>query len=283
MLFADGDVTKLELAQYYLSIARWILPQVANRPLSLVRCPEGAGKKCFFQKHPGVGTPDTIRLVPVKEKNKTRDYLVVDKIEDLVALAQIGALEIHVWGSQADKLEYPDRMFFDLDPDPSVPWPRVVESAHQIRAFLEDVGLKSFVKTTGGKGLHVVVPLQRRHDWDEVKGFSKAVAELIEQADPKRYTSNMSKAARAGKIYVDYLRNGRTATAIAAYSTRAKPRASVSVPLAWDELTPDIHSDTFTVRNLAERLDSLKKDPWAKIGSVKQSLSRAIKKKLGFE
>jgi bifunctional non-homologous end joining protein LigD len=283
VLFAEGDVTKLELAQYYLSIARWILPQVANRPLSLVRCPEGAGKKCFFQKHPGVGTPDTIRLVPVKEKNKTRDYLVVDKIEDLVALAQIGALEIHVWGSQADKLEYPDRMFFDLDPDPSVPWPRVVESAHQIRTFLEEVGLKSFVKTTGGKGLHVVVPLQRRHDWEEVKGFSKAVAELIERADPKRYTSNMSKAARTGKIYVDYLRNGRTATAIAAYSTRAKPRASVSVPLAWDELTPDIHSDTFTVRNLAERLDSLKKDPWAKIGSVKQSLSRAIKKKLGFE
>lgn len=282
VLFADSDITKLELAQYYLSIARWILPQVANRLLSLVRCPEGAGKKCFFQKHRGVGTPENIRLIPVKEKNKRRDYLVVDKIEDLVTLAQIGALEIHVWGSQSDKLEYPDRMFLDLDPDPTVPWPRVVESAHQIRAFLEEVGLKSFVKTTGGKGLHVVVPLQRRHPWDEVKGFSKVVAELIEQADPNRYTSNMSKAARVGKIYVDYLRNGRTATAIAAYSTRARPKASVSVPLAWDELTPDIHSDTFTVRNLAERLDSLKKDPWAKIGSIKQSLSQAVKKKLGI-
>jgi bifunctional non-homologous end joining protein LigD len=174
-------------------------------------------------------------------------------------------------------------MFFDLDPDPTVPWPRVVESAHQIRAFLEEVGLKSFVKTTGGKGLHIVVPIQRRHDWDEVKSFSKAVAELIEQADPKRYTSNMSKAARVGKIYVDYLRNGRTATAIAAYSTRARPRASVSVPLSWEELTPDIRSDTFTVRNLAERLAALKKDPWAKIGSVKQSLSQAIKKKLGID
>lgn len=282
VLFADGDITKLELAQYYLSVARWILPQVTNRPLSLVRCPEGAGKKCFFQKHPGVGTPENIRLVPVKEKDKTRDYLVVDKVEDLVALAQIGALEIHVWGSQADKLEHPDRMFFDLDPDPSVLWPRVVESAHQIRDFLEEIGLKSFVKTTGGKGLHVVVPLQRRHNWDEVKGFSKAVAELIEQADPKRYTSNMSKAARVGKIYVDYLRNGRTATAIAAYSTRAKPRASVSVPLSWDELTPDIHSDTFTVRNVMDRLHSLKKDPWAKIENIKQALSNKIKKKLGI-
>ena len=157
----------------------------------------------------------------MKEKDKTRNYLVADKVEDLIALAQIGALEIHVWGSQADKLELPDRMIFDLDPDPAVPWPRVVESAHQIRAFLEDIGLRSFVKTTGGKGLHIVVPLQRRHDWDEVKAFSKAVAELIEQADPEHYTSNMSKAARGGKIFIDYLRNGRGATAIAAYSTRA--------------------------------------------------------------
>jgi bifunctional non-homologous end joining protein LigD len=282
VLFGDGDITKLELAQYYLSIARWILPHVANRPLSLVRCPEGTGKECFFQKHPGVGTPKNIRLVPVKEKNSTRNYLVADKVDDLVSLAQIGALEIHVWGSQADKLEFPDRMIFDLDPDPSLPWPRVVESAHQIRRFLDDVGLQSFVKTTGGKGVHIVVPLQRRHDWDEVKAFSKAIAELIEQADPKHYTSNMAKAARGGKIFIDYLRNGRTATAIAAYSTRAKPRGTVSVPLAWDELTPKIHADTFTVRNLIERLESLKKDPWQKITSVRQSLTNAIKKKLGI-
>jgi bifunctional non-homologous end joining protein LigD len=281
VLYAESDITKLELAQYYLSVAKWILPQVANRPLSLVRCPEGAGKECFFQKHPGVGTPKDIRLVPVKEKNTTRNYLVVDKVEDLVALAQIGALEIHVWGSQADKLEFPDRMIFDLDPDPAVPWPRVAESAHQIRAFLREIGLQSFVKTTGGKGLHIVVPLQRRHDWDEVKAFSKAVAELIERADPKRYTSNMAKAARGGKIFIDYLRNGRTATAIAAYSTRARPGAPVSVPISWEELTPDIHADTFTIRNLRDRLSGLKKDPWSKIGSVRQSLTSAVKKKLG--
>ena len=138
------------------------------------------------------------------------------------------------------------------------------------------------MKTTGGKGLHIVVPLQRRNDWDEVKAFSKLVAELVEQADPQHYTSNMSKAQRHGKIFIDYLRNGRSATAICAYSTRAKPRATVSVPLSWDELTPSIHSDEFTIRNLPERLDSLKKDPWAKIGSVRQSLSKAVKKKLGF-
>src|SRR5204863_4851917 len=164
-----GDITKLELAQYYLNVAKWILPHVANRPLSLVRCPEGADKECFFQKHPGVGTPKTIRLVPVKEKNTTRNYLVVDRVEDLVSLAQIGALEIHILGSQAGKLEFPDRMIFDLDPDTAVEWERVVDSAHQIREFLQDGGLESFVKTTGGKGLHIVVPLQRRHEWDEVK------------------------------------------------------------------------------------------------------------------
>jgi bifunctional non-homologous end joining protein LigD len=207
----------------------------------------------------------------------------VDKTEDLIELAQIGALEIHVWGSRADKLELPDRMFFDLDPDPAVPWPRVVESAHQIRAFLEEIGLRSFVKTTGGKGLHIVVPLDRRHDWEEVKSFSKAVAEFIERADSKRYTSNMAKAARAGKIYIDYLRNGRTATAIAAYSTRKRPHASVSVPLSWDELTPAIRSDSFTIRNLADRLHSLKKDPWAKIAFVRQSLTQAIKNKIGMK
>jgi bifunctional non-homologous end joining protein LigD len=206
----------------------------------------------------------------------------VGRVEDLVSLAQIGALEIHIWGSQADKLEFPDRMIFDLDPDPAVPWPRVVESTHQIRSFLEDIGLQSFVKTTGGKGLHLVVPLQRRQDWDEVKGFSKAVAELIERADPHRYTSNMSKAVRGGKIFIDYLRNGRSATAIAPYSTRAKPRATDSVPLSWDALTPDIRADTFTIRNLSDRLDNLKKDPWAKIDSVRQSLTNAMKKKLGI-
>jgi bifunctional non-homologous end joining protein LigD len=174
-------------------------------------------------------------------------------------------------------------MFFDLDPDPSVTWPRVVESAHQIRSFLDDLGLETFVKTTGGKGLHIVVPLDRRHDWEEVKLFSKAVAELIERADRRRYTSNMAKAARAGKIYIDYLRNGRTATAIAAYSTRKRPHASVSVPLRWDELTPAIRSDTFTVRNLGDRLAKLKKDPWADIGSVRQSLTQKLKQKLAIK
>lgn len=282
ILFGDSAITKRDLADYYVNVARWILPHVSNRMLSLVRCPEGIGQECFFQKHPGIGTPKSIRQVPFQEKATIRHYLVVDRVEDLVALAQISALELHVWESQVDKLEYPDRMIFDLDPDPTVAWSRVVESAREIKAFLEQIGLESFVKTTGGKGLHIVVPLQRRQDWDEVKAFSKSVAEVIEQAAPNHYTSNMAKAARVGKIFIDYLRNGRTATAICAYSTRAKPRATVSVPLSWDELTTRIHSDTFIVENLMERLNSRKKDPWAEIGTIRQSLSKTVQKKLGL-
>ncbi|HYE30930.1 MAG TPA: DNA ligase D [Methylomirabilota bacterium] len=282
ILYPGADITKVDLAQFYLDIAPWIMPHVANRPLALVRCPEGEGTECFFQKHPGVGTPDTFRQIPIRETNKTRNYLLIDDVQDLVAIAQIGALEIHVWGSQADKIEMPDRMIFDLDPDQDLDWPIVVDSAHQIRQLLEAGGLVSFVKTTGGKGLHIVVPLLRRHDWDEVKGFSKAVAEKIEELDPQHFVSNMSKVKRRGKIFVDYLRNGRGATAIAAYSTRAKPGAPVSVPLAWKELTPAIRSNDFTVQNLRERLRSLKTDPWEELPKIKQSLTATVRRKLGL-
>lgn len=281
LLWPQDKITKLDLAEYYLKFAAWILPHLANRPLSLVRCPEGAQKDCFFQKHPGMGTPKNLRQVPVREKNKTENYLVVDDPEGLISLAQIGALELHIWGSQADMLENPDRIVFDLDPDPGVQWKRVVESAHQIRAFLLDLGLESFLKTTGGKGLHVVVPVQRRHDWEQIKDFARRVAERLVSLDPQRYTSNMSKAARKGRIFIDYLRNGRGATFVAPYSTRSKLGASVSAPLSWDELTEATRSNQFNVRNLEERLTRLKRDPWESIFSVRQSLTAKVYKALG--
>jgi bifunctional non-homologous end joining protein LigD len=218
----------------------------------------------------------------VREKTRQEHYLVVDDVQGLISLAQIGALEIHAWGSQTDDIERPDRLIFDLDPAPDVAWRRVVESAHQVRQFLSDLGLESFVKTTGGKGLHLVVPIQRRHDWDEAKAFTKEVAERIVAADPGRYTANMSKSARRGKIYIDYLRNGRGATAIVPYSTRAKPHATISTPLTWKELTADLHSDQFTLRNLPERLAALRRDPWEELASTRQSLSAAVKKKLAL-
>jgi bifunctional non-homologous end joining protein LigD len=276
ILYPEQGITKLDLARYYEQVADWILPQVADRPLVLVRCPDGMGKECFYQKHPGVGTPANLRQIPIREKSKTEKYVLVDDAAGLISLAQIGALEIHAWGCRADKIEVPDRLIFDLDPDPSVDWSDVVSAARQVRKFLEDLGLESFVKTTGGKGLHLVVPIDRRQDWDTAKAFCKGVADAVVAADPDRYTANMSKAARPGKIYLDYLRNGRGATAVVAYSTRSRPGAPVSTPLTWAELGDDIRSDTFNIGNVMDRLAKLKRDPWEGLAKLRQSLSGPI-------
>jgi bifunctional non-homologous end joining protein LigD len=278
VLYPDLVITKLELANYYRAIADWILPHLKDRPLVLVRCPEGREKECFYQKHPALGTPDTLRQIPIREEKTTKPYVIVDDAAGLISLAQIGALEIHAWGSRADKLEQPDRLVFDLDPDTHVPWTTVIQSARQVRQFLQELGLESFVKTTGGKGLHLVVPIDRRHDWQEAKAFCKRVADLIVAADPNHYTANMAKAARPGKIFVDYLRNGRGATAVVPYSTRARPGAPVSTPLTWEELSARIRSDRYNVRNMARRLASLKCDPWEGIASVRQGLTAPLKK-----
>ena len=278
VLYPEQGITKLELAAYYKEVAPWMLSHLADRPLVLVRCPEGRQKTCFYQKHPPAGTPKNLRQIPIRESKKTENYVVVDDIGGLIALAQIGALEIHAWGSRADKLEHPDRLIFDLDPDTAVPWSTVVQSARQVRLFLQELGLESFLKNTGGKGLHLVVPIGRRHGWDEAKAFCKRVAELIVVADPRHYTANMAKAARRGKIFIDYLRNARGATAILPYSTRARPGAPVSTPLAWQELNPRIPSDHYTVRNLPKRLALLKRDPWEGIAALRQGLTAPMEK-----
>lgn len=273
VLFPDSGLTKLGLANYYAQVAKWMLPHIIDRPLSLVRCPGGQGTMCFFQKHPAAETPPALVRVPVQEKEGMEDYVAVQDLEGLLSLVQISALEIHLWGSRRDRLEQPDRVIFDLDPDDKLPWPRVVEAAFEVREMLEELDLTSFVKTTGGKGLHLVVPINpRRERWDTVKAFSRRVADALVAKNPSLYVANMSKAARKGKIFVDYLRNDRGSTSIAPYSTRAKPGAPVSVPLTWDELTPAVHSDHFEVGNISQRLDSLRRDPWNGIATLKQSL-----------
>src|SRR5262245_29879283 len=277
VLYPDSGLTKLGLANYYAQIAEWILPHLIDRPLSLVRCPEGqAAGKCFFQKHTSVGTPSSLGRVTIGEKHGPGEYVYVQDAEGLLALVQISVLEIHPWGARRDHVERPDRLTIDLDPGPDVPWDRVVEAAFATRELLADHDLKSFVKTTGGKGLHVVVPISpRRHSWDDAKRFCKHIAGLLADQQPKHYTINMAKAARKGKIFVDYLRNDRGATAVAAYSTRARPGATLSTPITWDELSPAIHSDHFNVANVPPRLASLKRDPWAKIDQIKQSIPDA--------
>lgn len=280
VLFPEQGITKIALARYYESISDWILPHVEGRPLTLVRCPEGYKKECFYQKHAGEHIPDTVGRVEIPEEKGSSWYMVADDLPALIGLVQMGILELHTWGAKRDQLERPDRMILDLDPDPAVEWPLVIEGAQLLRTLLEELDLVSFVKTTGGKGLHVVVPLQRAHTWDEVKTFSKAVADHLVRAIPERFLANMSKQKRKGKIYVDYLRNARGATAVAAYSTRARPRAPVSVPLAWNELSTDLRSDHFTVDNIAERLEHLRQDPWKTYFTTRQRITKNMVRRL---
>jgi bifunctional non-homologous end joining protein LigD len=262
VLYPEQGITKRALAEYYLDVAEHILPEVEGRPLSLVRCPQGHEETCFFQKHPGTSFAPSLPRVAIPGKEDEGEYAYVREAGDLVALVQAGVLEIHVWGSRVDELERPDRVVLDLDPSPEVAWGVTRGVATELRDRLAALGLAGFLRTTGGKGLHVVVPLQPAAGWDEVKGFARALCEAVAADDPKRLTTTVSLAKRRGKVYLDYLRNGRGATAIASYSTRARPGAPVAVPLRWSELRPSLSSERYTLGNVRRRLASLRGDPW---------------------
>ena len=278
VVFDGPGVTKLDLARYYERVADRILPHIEGRPLTLVRGPEGASKPTFYMKHTGVWAPKDLRRVKIQEKTKVGEYLVVDDLPGLISLVQMGILEVHTWNATADALEKPDRVVFDLDPDPAVPWSAVADAARLLEARLADLGLRSFLKTTGGKGLHIVVPLRPGAPWDEAFDFTRGISEQIERAHPRRFTTAIPKAARKGKILIDYLRNNRGNTAVAPYSTRARPEAPLSVPIAWDELTASLRPDQYTLANIDERLKRRRKDPWAEYFSVRQRLTAAAKK-----
>ena len=268
ILWPEQGVTKEGLAEFYSDIADWILPHVSGRSLSLVRCPSEASEKCFCKAC--LAGPERCRAgVDVGEKEQ---MLALNNLEGLIDLVQASVLEIHPWGSTVDNLERPDRLIFDLDPGDGVPWNAVIEAALDVRGRLEEDGLASFVKTSGGKGLHVVVPIQPSVEWDTAKKFTQSIAEAMAKSRPERYVAVMSKAARRGRIFIDYLRNGRGATAVAPYSTRALPLASVSTPLAWEELSEGIRADHFKIDNLRQRLDVLTEDPWPDFFKVRQRL-----------
>ncbi|WP_442485669.1 DNA ligase D [Aeoliella sp. SH292] len=280
VVYPDADITKLELAEYYAAIADWMLPYVADRPLTVVRCPQGRGKQCFYQKHAGEGLPDTIGRVEIQEDNGTAEYLTVDSAQGLVALVQFGTLEFHPWGCRTDRLDRPDWMVFDLDPGEGAEWKQVVAGAKELRTRLASLEFEMFLRTTGGKGLHVVVPLTRRQSWDDIKEFSHLIADRMAADSPDDYIATSSKAKRHGKVYVDYLRNAEGATSIASYSTRARAGAPVATPLAWEELTARLRPDQYNVRNVLDRLAKLKVDPWKDFFSTKQSLTKSVLKKL---
>jgi len=267
--WVDVGVTKQQLAEYYVAIWDWIAPHITNRPLALVRCPEGTKGQCFFQKHVAGGITDATLRKAVDTKEK--DVIVVDHVDDLVSLVQSGVLEIHVRGSTLDRLEICDRIVFDLDPGDGISWKEIVEAAYDVRDRLAKLRLESFVKLSGGKGLHVVVPIAGV-DWDKAKDFAQQLAFAMAADAPARYVAKMTKSLRAGRIFIDYLRNSREATSVAAYSTRARAGAPVSAPVTWKELAHVQSSAQYTVLNLAQRLDNLSADPWADITRIKQQL-----------
>jgi bifunctional non-homologous end joining protein LigD len=282
VLLSDPAVSKLELAQYYAAVAAWALPQLAHRPLTLVRGPGGAGKKSFYQKHLGPGAPAALKRFEIAGEDRVKFAPVVEDMAGLVALVQMDVLEIHPWGAAIDDIEKPDRVTFDLDPDAGLPWSRVIEAAQAVREALGGIGLESFVKTTGGKGLHVVVPLVSRLGWETVKTFSRWVAERLADLTPEQFTANQALRARRGRIYIDYLRNGRGATAVGAYSPRARPGAPVSTPLSWREVAEGVRPEAFTVATMPARMRALGADPWGGIGALHQSLGPAVRRHIGI-
>ncbi len=268
MLWPADGISKQGLGDYYANYSAWILPHLVGRPLSLFRCPGGITAECFFAKHGWSGMGQAIRRAPVGEKEPS---LAIDDVEGLFALVQANVLEIHPWGSKFADIERPDRLIFDLDPGEGVTWSAVIEAAIEVRRRLqESLGLESFVKTTGGKGLHVVAPMIPNFSWERAKSICKSLAETMEADSPARYVANMAKSKRASRIFIDYLRNGRGATAVAAYSTRARPGAAVSIPIGWDELSEAIKSDHYRLGNIGRRMDNLARDPWAEFFKIKQ-------------
>jgi bifunctional non-homologous end joining protein LigD len=271
IIYPKSGITKLDLAEYYDVVHEWMLPYITNRPLTLVRCPQGLAQKCFYQKH--LTEPiDALFDIRIKEKSATSDYIYLKKAAGLLALVQFGVMEIHTWGSHIDKLEQPDVLVFDLDPAPDVAWSKIVSAAKFVRECLDAIGLQSFVKTTGGKGLHVVVPIKRKYHWEEVKNFTHEFVNVLVEEKPREFISVMTKAKRTGKIFLDYLRNGRGATAVSPYSSRAREGATVATPIHWDELTAKLKPENFTVLTVPKRLAKLKADPWEGYFKISQSL-----------
>jgi bifunctional non-homologous end joining protein LigD len=280
VVFPDSGITKLELAEYHELVAPWMLPHVGNRPLSVLRCPEGQGSQCFYQKHWTSTLPGVTTVAVREESGASKPYAVVKDTKGLVALIQYGVMELHPWGSRADKVDSPDRIIFDLDPGEGVPWKRVVEGAFGLRDLLAELGMKTWLKTSGGKGLHVVLPIERRVSWGVASGFSRAVSERLSLDQPGRYVTKASKAVRKGRIFIDYLRNSRGATAVAPWSTRAREGANVSMPIRWEEAAKLKGGDTFTLESVTRLVSRKYRDPWADMASARNRITMGIAKQL---
>jgi bifunctional non-homologous end joining protein LigD len=278
VVYPDDGITKQDVADYYKAVMPWFLPPVADRPMPMLRCPGGIGEHCFFQKHMIAGLHHVGSAKLKEETGAQAVYLYPKDETGLLELVQFGAIEFHPWGSHVKTPDVADRVIFDLDPGDGVAWKRVVAAARMVRDSLKQLGLTSFVRTTGGKGLHIVVPLAPGADWDTVRTFARGFAEALAQAHPLEFVATAAKKVRGGKIYLDYLRNGRGATAVASYSLRARPGAPVAVPLRWGDLGKLKSGADFTIHSVPKRLARQKKDPWEGIDKVRQSLDDVVER-----
>ena len=273
VIYPDLDISKIQLARYYEAIGAVMLPHIARRPLTLLHCPAGLSASCNYLRHAKAWGPNALRRVRIREKTKVGEYLVADSVEAIVSLAQMGIIEIHTWNATDDTVECPNRIIFDIDPGPQITWKQVVAAAKLVRDVVETLGLNSWVKTTGGRGLHVVVPVKPEREWSECLAFARDVSEAIARTDPDLYTTTFAKARRQDKLLIDYLRNNRTNTAVAAFSTRARTGAPVSMPVSWRNLGRG--PERWSLLTVPPRLRRLKTDPWEGYWESRQRLSAA--------
>jgi len=279
--FPEAGITKRELAQYYVEVASRLVPHVADRPLSLVRCPDGWQGQCFYQKHANRSVHAAVARVAVPESGGAANYFAANSAAALAGLVQWGVIELHPWAARTRNLDRPDRLIFDLDPDEKLRWPDVVAAVNLLRTLLEELGLRGYPKTTGGKGLHVVLPVRPTLTWEDAKAFTRAVADFLARTFPDRFIATAAKNRRDGRIFIDYLRNARGATAVAPYAVRARRNAPVATPVAWPELIDDVRFDHFNLRNVRERLARQRHDPWADFFTTRQTITVAIRRRFG--
>ena len=271
-VYPGEGITKQDVADYYRAVADWLLPELVERPLSLLRCPGGVGGECFFQKHHADALGPGVHPVTLRERDGSDEYIYVRDIEGVLSLVQMNAIEFHPWGAKRTAPEKPDRLVFDLDPDDGVPWEEVKRAARDVRDRLAEVGLESWPRLSGGKGVHVCVPIRPGPDWDTAKGFCEAFARAMATHSPMRYVATASKKARRDRIFIDWLRNGRGATSVAGWVLRARASAPVAMPLRWDELGRTRSGGDYDLAKAKRRAASLRSDPWEGFGESRQEL-----------
>lgn len=273
LLWPDVGITKKALLDYYEAVWPWMELHLIDRPLALLRCPQGIEESCFFQKHATQSLPPGVRTVTLDDANHAAP--VIDDFAGLAGLVQLSALELHPWSAPASDIEHPDQLILDLDPDPSIPWKSVIDAALLIREALENKGLSPFAKTSGGKGLHVVAPLRRAAGWEDVRRFAQGFSKQLAAENSRLLTARAAKDERGGRIFLDYLRNGRGTTSIATYCPRARAGAPVAAPVTWAEVESGVKPNEFSILNVPDRLRSLKRDPWHGFEAARRPLPEA--------